>query len=429
MQGLNGVSMYVKREWDSLGEVMIHRPGIEMFYGLLHPKSFLYERAFSMDEALYEHEVLEHALEREGVAVHRAKKVIVQRIKSSPEFREKVVERVKRLVEFRGDVDDDASEFINNLSAYDPEFLFNVLVLRPTLILKRRRRSRSYRVYVVNRMPLANMYFMRDQQLTVPNGIIQGRMALPQRRAETQVTELAFEALSMPLIYRISSPGVLEGGDYMPMGDFAVIGYGHRSNRSGIMQAMGLLGVKEVAVVRLPRHPLVPSRDSMLDMHLDTFFNVAGDGLAVGNVEMMRDASVVVYANEGDGFVALAKTNLLDYMKSKGFNIIPITFMEQLSYASNFLTISDRKIVTPNVEMNASKVINALMMKTEASPEYSKLFQVAKAEYGKLRTEGHIFPHKPELIEEGVDFVQIDVSELTGGYGGIHCMTSIVNRH
>ncbi len=106
------------------------------------------------------------------------------------------------------------------MSAYDPEFLFNVLVLRPTLILKRRRRSRSYRVYVVNRMPpLANMYFMRDQQLTVPNGIIQGRMALPQRRAETQVTELAFEALSMPLIYRISSPGVLEGGgDYMPMG-------------------------------------------------------------------------------------------------------------------------------------------------------------------------------------------------------------------
>ncbi len=85
VQGLNGVSMYVKREWDSLGEVMIHRPGIEMFYGLLHPKSFLYERAFSMDEALYEHEVLEHALEREGgVAVHRAKKVIVQRIKSSP---------------------------------------------------------------------------------------------------------------------------------------------------------------------------------------------------------------------------------------------------------------------------------------------------------------------------------------------------------
>jgi len=428
VQGFNGVSMYVKREWDRLGKVMIHRPGIEMFYGLLHPKSFLYERAFSMDEALYEHEVLEHALEREGVMVYRVKKVITQQIKSSPEFRSRVVKLVRELVEFRGDVNDDSIEFINNLSIYDPEFLFNVLVLRPTLILKRRRRSRSYKVYVVNKMPLANMYFMRDQQITVPNGIIQGRMALPQRRPETSVTELAFEALSMPIIYRVASPGILEGGDYMPLGDFAIIGYGHRTNRGGILQVMGLLGVKEVAVARLPRHPLVPSGDSMLDMHLDTFFNVMGDGLAVGNEDLMKKAPVEVYLNDGDKFSPSIRTNLLDYVKSKGFNVISISFMEQLSYASNFLTIRDRRALIPNVEMNAARVINALRMKAEADSNYAKLFEVAKAEYGKLRVEGHIFPHKPELMEEGIDFIQIDVSELTGGYGGIHCMTSIVSR-
>jgi len=51
----------VRAEWDALQDVVIHRPGTEMFFGLIEPFAFLYERAFNMDEAIHEHRELEHA--------------------------------------------------------------------------------------------------------------------------------------------------------------------------------------------------------------------------------------------------------------------------------------------------------------------------------------------------------------------------------
>jgi len=32
----------VHAEWDTLEDVVIHRPGIEMFFGLIEPFAFLY---------------------------------------------------------------------------------------------------------------------------------------------------------------------------------------------------------------------------------------------------------------------------------------------------------------------------------------------------------------------------------------------------
>ena len=52
----------IKSEWDPLRKVVIHRPGIEMFLGLLEPYGSLYERAFSRDGAREEHEFLERVL-------------------------------------------------------------------------------------------------------------------------------------------------------------------------------------------------------------------------------------------------------------------------------------------------------------------------------------------------------------------------------
>lgn len=47
-----------KAEWDRLKEVPIHRPGIEMLFSLMELSSFLSERAFSVDGAVYEHTLL-----------------------------------------------------------------------------------------------------------------------------------------------------------------------------------------------------------------------------------------------------------------------------------------------------------------------------------------------------------------------------------
>ncbi|HTZ62105.1 MAG TPA: amidinotransferase, partial [Thermoplasmata archaeon] len=86
------MSNQARAEWDPLREVLIHRPGIEMFFGLMEPYSFLYERAFSIDEAVYEHSELEHALGESGVTVHRLKRYAVEISGHHPELLERVRE-------------------------------------------------------------------------------------------------------------------------------------------------------------------------------------------------------------------------------------------------------------------------------------------------------------------------------------------------
>ena len=52
------VANVARAEWDPLREVLVHRPGVEMFFGLLEPYSFLYEEAFSLTGAIAEHRAL-----------------------------------------------------------------------------------------------------------------------------------------------------------------------------------------------------------------------------------------------------------------------------------------------------------------------------------------------------------------------------------
>jgi len=145
--------MLVRSEWDGLSEAMVHRPGVEMFYGLLYPKAFLYEGAFSMDEALYEHQNMEHVLVNEGVTVHRLKNVIIQKMRHSGEFRELVVTTVKSMIKYVGDLGEEAyTDFLRNMAAYDPETLFNILILRPLVLIRRTKTGVVARV--VNRTPL-----------------------------------------------------------------------------------------------------------------------------------------------------------------------------------------------------------------------------------------------------------------------------------
>src|SRR5579863_4709556 len=109
----------VGAEWDTLKEVVIHRPGIEMFFGLMAPFSFLYERAFSMDEAIFEHIELEHALSSAGVRVHRLKRMAVNLEKDNPSFLERARESALEIVRFSGptaDVRKARREFKKNLT-------------------------------------------------------------------------------------------------------------------------------------------------------------------------------------------------------------------------------------------------------------------------------------------------------------------------
>jgi arginine deiminase len=426
-----------RAEWDPLEEVLIHRPGVEMFFGLLEPYSFLYERGFRNDEAVHEHAELEHALGQAGVRVRRLIHLAIEIGKRHPELIERVRRQIPHLVHYSGPkpmVAASRAALRRNLDKFDGETLFNILLLRPSIRLTRRPGVRVILPTVELDVPLANLYFMRDQQALSANGYVLGRMSKPQRRNEPLLTGALLRAWGAPFVAEVQAPGTFEGGDFIPMGAFALLGTGDRTNASGVRQLLASrLGVDEVAVVHQPSHPAIPGNDPdpMIDMHLDTYLNIPGEGLALGCAALLERARTEVYRRAGNGALRRApkSLSLQEYLASKHIEVLPISTLEQMSYASNFLCLRDRRILAVEVETEIDRVLAGLAVAARRNPaRYGALYRLARKERTELRGGRGFFPHTASVRDHGIEVVPLDLSEITGGYGGAHCMTCVVRR-
>ncbi len=426
-----------RAEWDRLTEVLVHRPGIEMFFGLTEPYSFLYERAFSIDEAVYEHTTLEHALQEAGVEVHRLKRFAVQVAAKHPNLVERVRAAALGLVRYSGPaamVEQSRKALRRNVERFDAETLFNILLLRPSVRLERHPGFRVILPKVVLDTPLANLYFLRDQQALSAGGFVLGRMSKPQRRHETDIVGPLLRIAGADIAGEVKAPGTFEGGDFLPMGRFALLGTGDRTNASAVRQVLAMpTGFDEVAVVHQPSHPALPGDDPdpMIDMHLDTYLNVPGRGLAVGCEPLLKNARTEVYRRNGRGRWTRdpRPRSVHDYLTEQGVEILPISTLEQMSYASNFLCLTDRRILAVEVEQEVDRVLEGLTQAARRNPHrYSALLALAKRERTELREGAGFFPHKAAVRDRGVEVVPLSLREITGGYGGAHCMTCVMNR-
>jgi len=431
------MSNRARAEWEPLTEVLIHRPGIEMFFGLLEPYSFLYERAFRVDEAVHEHAELEHVLSGAGVTVRRLRDLAVEVEARRPEFVERVRADVERIVRYTGPrdmVDRSRRALRRDLATFDAETLFNILLLRPSVRLERRAGDRGILPKVELDAPLANLYFMRDQQALTAAGFVLGRMSKPQRRAEPRLIGTLLRASGATIAGEVRAPGTFEGGDFLPMGEFALLGTGDRTNASGVRQLLGLsLGFDEVGVVHQPAHPALPddAPDPMIDMHLDTYLNVPGDGIAIGCAALLRAARVDVYRRARGGRLVRIqrKRTLAEYLAEKKFEVLPLSTLEQMSYATNFLCLRDRKIVAVEVEGEVDRVLAGLDLAARRDPHrYRALLALARRERDELRSGRGFFPHIAPVRDRGIEVIPLALQEITGGYGGAHCMTCVLSR-
>ncbi len=429
----------IRAEWENLRRVAIHRPGIEMWFGLLAPYASLYERAFNRHEARAEHGRLEYALKHEfKVDVIRLKDKILELADERPDVRAKLIRLALNELEFAGDPKETSmakKQLLENESAFDSGHFFDILLLQPRLDLEPGRGARAVHVNVTERTPLANLYFMRDQQAVTNRGVFLSRMSKPQRRKETRLTRLLWESIGEDVVHEVKSPGTFEGGDFIPMKDFALVGTGDRTNAQGVKQILESgLDFDEVGVVHQPSHPLIPGaeRDPMVDMHLDTYFNVAGSGVVVGCELLLKRARVDVYHRSGKGRYIQDKkvrTTLHDYIRKKGFEVVNLTTLEQLSYASNFLCIKDGSILAVEVDRTVGNVLAGLQKEAKRNPRrYGRLLAQAERDFRDLRDSARFFPNKRELYQLGVDVYPIALTNLTGGYGGGHCMTAAIER-
>ncbi len=417
--------MRSKAEWDNLEEVMIHRPSIEIEYAMLAPKPFLFERVFNSKKAVKEHETLEEILKENGVKVYLLENEIIKKADESAEFRKKLEEKVLSIVNFFGTKNEVANakkELEKNIKKLDSETLMDYLILEPSINLKNDIENNSEYPTVYSNIPLANLYFMRDQQAVADNGVIIGNMRRQQRSKETEITEFAIKnVFDYKDTYKIQGEGYFEGGDFIPAGDFGLIGIGNRTNMQGAMQALksGKLDFDEVVIVNNSVYDFVQN-DYMVNMHLDTYFNIPGEGIAVTSELLSNKSKAMVYTRKSKGEYEYSnETTLYSYLKDKGFNIINLSPAEQLSYASNFLTLRNLTILAVNTPDVLRRLINENIFD-------KKTHDIVLEEYE--RSKENIFPNRKEIKEYGIDVIQAELSELTGGYGGAHCMTATLNR-
>src|SRR3989442_12196120 len=93
----------VRAEWDRLRRLAVHRPGMEMWLGLLAPRASLYERAFSRYEARREPERLEYALTHEfKVEVVHLKEKLFESAARKPGVGRKLIASALRAPRYTG---------------------------------------------------------------------------------------------------------------------------------------------------------------------------------------------------------------------------------------------------------------------------------------------------------------------------------------
>jgi arginine deiminase len=266
--------------------------------------------------------------------------------------------------------------------------------------------ARDYGPIIKSVVPKNNLFFMRDQQITGDKGIILGNMSKSARKGENLITKLAFEALGAHIEYEVTGSGTLEGGDFIPCGDYALIGCGSRTNKEAIKQILEnqAVGYERVIVVNTPKAKDVglDGLDDMDIMHLDTYFNFAGKGNVVAFTEVVKKAKLEEYVKTDNGYVlntAGPKEGkmLWDFLENKGYNIIGITQAEQKNYAINILTVDENTVIVSDVYKKAPHL--------DSAKDYLERF-----------------------TSKGLNVVPIDMRNITDGYGCIHCMTCPLER-
>ena len=347
--------VYPQAEWSKAGDILMYTPGQELFNGVIHPSAGLFEDYFDVDKAAEEHRGYMRMLEANGIRVHKvfdilkevgvdslralAEKVLVYDISSIPD------EDAEKTEAYR-------QEVLRKMSRND---MIRCILLQPTVKLSKTDNNTGYEAqYIQN--PLMNLYFTRDQSITTPRGHVICNMNSKQRAPETEIINLCYEHLGLKPVMRITGEGRMEGGDYIPAGNISLIGCGMRTNDEGIRQMLEADAF---------------GHDTIVDPEFNTCDIWARKPGTKEYTLWKRDQPFV------------------EYIRGRGFQIIPIDYDDEMHYANNFLTIGPRHIMAVGGQSDALQ---------------------------------------QRFRDAGVNVEWIPLESLIAGYGAAHCMTQVLQR-
>ncbi len=385
---------YPLSEWDCAKCILMHTPGEELFDGVIHPYAGLFEYYFDIDKAAEEHKGYIDALKRNGIEVYTVRELLNQTDieKLRAHAMDALTYDTSEIPEAAGpDSEEYRESIINQMSRAD---LIRCILLRPTVKLyDTDNNTRVEAVYTHS--PLMNLYFTRDQSITTPRGHIISKMNSTQRADETSIIALCYEQLGATPILSITGDGRLEGGDYLRGGTISYIGCGMRTNLEAIKQIMyaDAFGHDTVAVIN-------DHKWWQMQMHLDTYFNIIDKDLCTlvesrylakkGEPEWVTVDLYTRKPGKKEYTLTRREIPLVEFLKQRGFTIIPIKLEDELHYANNFLTIAPRHIMAVGNQ----------------SAELQKAF-----------------------AEHNVKVEWIPLETLIKGYGAAHCMTQVIKAN
>ncbi|GAB4543448.1 MAG: hypothetical protein Kow0063_36620 [Anaerolineae bacterium] len=392
-----------KAEWDAARLVLLCEPGFETLLALLETNSANFLRPFSLEQARREHRAFRQLLEARGVSVIDARAALARSgddIAPSSEALARLKNWALQSVCYDSSAlaDEDAQLLAQNLrrtlDVFEPLTLVELILLRPRLTITYNPQaldptSRFVSSFEVS--PASNLFYMRDPMMTTRCGCVIGRLRLDVRRRENDIAHWLLEQLGVAPIYRVQAPGFLEGGDFLPAGDFVFQGQGLLSNEDGVGQCLErrVYGYVEVAVVKDPY-------SQMDEMHLDTYFSLLGPDLcALCEDRFQADQEPVldIYRPEGSPsdfrYRLVKRVGFLEYLAEKGMRVIPFSKEEQRNFAANALLIAPYHLIGVR----------------QAGPAYEE-----------------------RLRQHGVQVEMIPFDALTGGYGGPHCCSQVILR-
>ena len=190
--------------------------------------------------------------------------------------------------------------------------------------------------------PVPNLFFMRDPQVVIGNGVVISSMATQARRRESLLSKYVFEhhpSFSDRKVFWIDFMAgeperpmsrnlpTLEGGDVLvPSREVLLVGITERTNRAGVQQLAKALkvaqsGVKTMIVVEMPKQRSF--------MHLDTVFTFTSRSecliyppvILPGGSQAAKVSSIDLTRRS---LAPRAEKSLLGALKKHGFDLEPI---------------------------------------------------------------------------------------------------------
>ena len=379
--------------------VMWGSPGVEAVLAQLLPKRIsCFESKFDVPVARREFVNAKSLLEKEGAEIISVKNLMVEMIKDKKIAPRTSLENLTKELKERG------SQFYEK---YKDEDISDLSVLNwiDSIIEEDASTYGEKATIVMNDilslqsklgLPLANVLYARDQSNLLGKVWVWSNMEHDIRKEEVglykEVLEWAGLIKHSDITQaQVNGKGRFEGGDGIMHNGICYIGVGGRTNLRGISQiASAILSQGTRLMVVYDGKRTRKEEPEMDAMHLDTFWMPCGkDKVVACEAETSRRRLIEITPGENGNLKINRIGNFVDHMKASGMEIVPLTKYEQLHYAPNFVNINDNKVVLSLSDENGLS---------------------------------------EELGNAGMEVSSAKLKEITKGYGGLHCMTSVIKR-